>query len=119
MTDHETPVAILREMVNRFVSEREWEPFHSPKNLAMALSVEAGELMEHFLWIDNDGSRKVRDEAARFEQVADEMADVACLLLSLCNSLGVDLSSAIERKMARNILKYPADKYRGRYRVED
>ncbi len=119
MTDRETAVAELREVVARFVREREWEQFHSPKNLAMALAVEAGELMEHFLWIDTEASRQVVADPARLEAVADEMADVACLLLSLCNSLGVDLSSSIERKMARNILKYPADKCRGRFRVEE
>ena len=88
MTDRETAVAELREVVARFVREREWEQFHSPKNLAMALAVEAGELMEHFLWIDTEASRQVVADPARLEAVADEMADVACLLLALMQQPG-------------------------------
>jgi len=117
--DDETPVARLREMWARFVRERDWEQFHSPKNLAMALSVEAAELLEHFLWVDNDASRRVGDDPARLEEVADEIADVAGALLALCNSLGLDLTAAIERKMAKNEKKYPADKIRGKYRLEE
>jgi NTP pyrophosphatase (non-canonical NTP hydrolase) len=119
MADPNTPVAELREAMARFVAEREWQPFHSPKNLAMALAVEAAELMEHFLWIDNDASRsEVRDPAKR-EQVSDEMADVMCLVCALCNALDLDLSEAMQRKMVKNVLKYPADKCRGKYRVEE
>jgi dCTP diphosphatase len=119
MSDNQTTVAALREQMARFVRERDWEQFHSPKNLAMALSVEASELMEHFLWIDNETSRKVCEDPAQLEEVANEVADVTCLICALCNSLGLDLSSAVERKMAKNVLKYPADKCRGRYRVEE
>src|SRR5438067_760231 len=114
MSDHTTPVAVLREAMARFVAEREWEQFHSPKNLAMALAVEAAELMEHFLWIDNDASRaEVRDPAKR-DEVADEIADVTCLICALCNALDLDLSDAVSRKMAKNVLKYPVEKSRGR-----
>jgi NTP pyrophosphatase (non-canonical NTP hydrolase) len=119
MSDHTTPVAELREVMARFVSERDWEKFHSPKNLAMALAVEAAELMEHFLWIDNDASRREVSDPVVREQVADEMADVACLLFALCNAIGLDLSEAVIRKMAKNVQKYPADKCRGHYRVKD
>ncbi len=119
MTDNTTLVADLRKLVARFVSERQWEQFHSPKNLSMALAVEVSELMEHFLWIDGDASRALcRDPAGR-EPVAEEIADVACLVLSLCNSLDLDLSAAIEKKMARNVQKYPVEKCRGRFRVEE
>ena len=103
----------------RFVAERDWGQFHSPKNLAMALAVEAAELMEHFLWIDNDASRAIAQDRARLEQVADEMADVTCLVLALSNALGLDLSDAILHKLAKNELKYPVEKSRGRYRVEE
>jgi dCTP diphosphatase len=119
MTDNSTLVAALKEAVARFVRERDWEQFHSPKNLAMALAVEAAELMEHFLWIDGEESRGIANDPARLEEVADEVADVTCLMLALCNGLGLDLSASLERKMAKNALKYPADKCRGRYRVED
>ena len=119
MSDQTTAVAALREAMADFVSQREWQQFHSPKNLAMALSVEAAELMEHFLWIDNDASRAEMRDPAKREQVADEIADVACLIFALCNALDLDLSETIRRKMAKNVLKYPVEKCRGRFRVEE
>ncbi len=119
MTDNTTLVADLRNLIAHFVGDRDWEQFHSPKNLSMALAVEVGELMEHFLWIDESASREVSRDPARKEQIADEVADVCCLILSLCNSLDLDLSSAIERKMVKNVRKYPVEKCRGRFRVEE
>ena len=118
MPDHTTTVSQLREAVARFVAERDWEQFHSPKNLAMAVAVEAAELMEHFLWIDNDASRVVVRDPAKLAPVADEIADVAGLLFALCNALKLDLSAAVADKMLRNVLKYPIDKCKGRYRVD-
>jgi NTP pyrophosphatase (non-canonical NTP hydrolase) len=119
MPDHSTTVAELRQAMARFVAERDWEQFHSPKNLVMGLSVEAAELMEHFLWVDNDASRRlVADEPERLSEVADEMADVACYLLALSNTLGIDLSEAITGKLAKNALKYPVERVRGRFKVE-
>jgi NTP pyrophosphatase (non-canonical NTP hydrolase) len=119
MPDNTTTVAALRESMARFVAEREWEQFHSPKNLAMALAAEAAEVMEHFLWIDNETSRAVARDPAQLEQIADEIADVSGVIFALCNALGLDLSEAIARKMAKNVLKYPVEKSRGRYRVEE
>jgi len=119
MSDQTTVVAALREAMAVFVSDRDWQQFHSPKNLAMALSVEAAELMEHFLWIDNDASRTEMSDPAKREQAADEIADVACLIFALCNALDLDLSETVRRKMAKNVLKYPVEKCRGRYRVEE
>jgi dCTP diphosphatase len=119
MSDETTTVSELRQAMARFVADREWEQFHSPKNLAMALSVEAAELMEHFLWIDNDTSRQQMCEPARVAPVADEIADVFGVCLALCNALGLDLSGIFLDKMARNVQKYPVDKARGRYRIEE
>jgi NTP pyrophosphatase (non-canonical NTP hydrolase) len=119
MTDGTTTVAALREAWARFVAERDWGQFHSPKNLVMALAVEAAELMEHFLWIDNDASRAAVQDPVLREQVADEVADVTGVVLALCNALQMDLSEAIVRKMTKNVLKYPVEKCRGRYRVEE
>lgn len=118
MPDSTTTVAQLREAMGRFVAERDWERFHSPKNLAMGLSVEAAELMEHFLWEDNEASRGVVRDAAKLGEVADEMADVACYLLALSNTLGIDLSEAVVAKLAKTARKYPVEKYRGRYRAD-
>jgi NTP pyrophosphatase (non-canonical NTP hydrolase) len=119
MPDSTTTIADLRQAWARFVAEREWEQFHSPKNLAMALAVEAAELMEHFLWIDNDASRQAANDPPMRQQIADELADVTGVVVALCNALDMDLSDAIAAKMARNVLKYPIEKSRGRYRVED
>jgi dCTP diphosphatase len=118
MADATTTVADLRERFRRFVAEREWEPFHSPKNLVMGLSVEVAELTEHYLWMDAEASRKVTDDPAKRVEVADEIADVACYLLALCNTLDLDLSDSILAKLVKTEKKYPADKCRGKYKVE-
>jgi dCTP diphosphatase len=117
MADTSTTLAALKEAVRRFAAERQWEPFHTPKNLSMALAAEAAELMEHFLWEESAASLQVVQDPARLAAVADELADVACLVLNLANVLGLDLSEAVGAKMARNALKYPAEKYRGRYQL--
>src|SRR5215468_7477930 len=117
MADPLTTVAVLKEAMRAFVAERDWEQFHSPKNLVMGLSVEAAELTEHFLWIDNEVSRRVVADPAEMGAIADEMADVACYLLALSNTLGIDLSEAVRGKLVKNALKYPVEKVRGKYRV--
>jgi dCTP diphosphatase len=119
MPDTNTTVAQLREAMARFVSERDWQQFHSPKNLVMALSVEVSELMEHFLWIDNAASHQVAADPQVREQISDELADVAGVVLALCNALNLDLSDAVARKMAKNVVKYPVEKSRGRYRIDE
>src|SRR5712692_3704581 len=108
MPDATTTLATLKDAMRRFVDDRLWEPFHSPKNLVMALAAEAAELLEHFLWVDDDASRKSVQDPAKRKAVADELADVAGCVLALCNELGIDLSDAIADKMARNVVKYPA-----------
>lgn len=118
MPDTTTTLAELKDAVRRFGAEREWEKFHSPKNLSMGLAVEAAELMEHFLWLEPEASRHVGADPARLGEVADEMADVACYLLNLANTLGIDLSEAIVAKIAKNAVKYPVEKCRGRYRPQ-
>src|SRR5947208_14652855 len=95
MPDTPTTLAVLRDAVRRFAAERDWEQFHSPKNLTMGLAVEAAELMEHFLWMEGSSSRQVTHDTARLSAVADEMADVAVYLLNLANTLNIDLSEAI------------------------
>jgi NTP pyrophosphatase (non-canonical NTP hydrolase) len=119
MPDATTTLAELKEAMRRFVAERHWEPFHAPKSLSMGVAVEAAELMEHFLWLDNDSSRRAADDPRAREAIADEMADVACYLLSLSNALGIDLSEAVFAKLVKNARKYPAEQYRGRYRLEE
>lgn len=117
MSDETTSVAALRDLMAQFVQERMWEKFHSPKNLAMAVAAEAAELMEHFLWMDNQESRTVVQDPETLVKVGEEIADVAGVLFALCNALKLDLSETFRRKMARNIVKYPAELCRGHYRV--
>jgi NTP pyrophosphatase (non-canonical NTP hydrolase) len=119
MPDSTTTVAALREAMAHFVAERSWERFHTPKNLVMGLAVETAELMEHFLWVENEASRQVLLGPGRREDVADELADVTCYLLALSNTLGIDLSDAVVRKLAKTARKYPVEKYHGRYRAAD
>jgi NTP pyrophosphatase (non-canonical NTP hydrolase) len=85
----------------------------------MALSVEAAELLEHFLWIEGDASRRIVNDPAKMGEIADETADVMVCLLCLANGLGIDISEAVEKKMAKNAVKYPVEKVRGRWRVEE
>jgi NTP pyrophosphatase (non-canonical NTP hydrolase) len=108
MPDESTTIAELKEAVRRFADERSWGPYHNPKNLSMALACEAAEVMEHFRWVDSEPSRHVVDDPAMRGAVADELADVACLLFNLSLSTGIDLSEAIRDKMIRNAVKYPA-----------
>ena len=118
MPDTSTTVADLREWMRRFVAQREWEPFHSPKNLVMGLSVEVAELMEHFLWVDNEPSRKVLDDPEKRVEVADELADVTLYVLALSNGLGLDLSDCVAAKLSKTARKYPVERSRGRFRPE-
>jgi NTP pyrophosphatase (non-canonical NTP hydrolase) len=118
-TDATTTVAELRKIVADFVAERDWSQFHSPKNVSMALAIEAAELMEHFQWLTTDASRKLVDDPERLAAVGEEIADVVGYSFALANELGIDLSSTIRAKMVKNAIKYPADQYRGRYGPED
>jgi NTP pyrophosphatase (non-canonical NTP hydrolase) len=115
VSDASTTLAELKALMARFVTERDWDQFHSPKGLSMSLSCEAAELMEHFLWMENSESRRIVEDPAKLGEVADEIADVALHLLALGNTLGIDLSDAIRNKLVKAAQKYPAEKYRGRY----
>ena len=113
-TDDDTTVGELRRLIAEFIRERDWEQFHDPKNLSMAIATEAAELMEHYLWVDAPESAAVTDDPARRVRVEAEVADVAICLLNLCNAIGIDLAAAVDRKLAEVEAKYPADKVRGK-----
>lgn len=104
----------LRDRLRAFALERDWGQFHSPKNLACALSVEAAELLEHFQWMTEEQSRSP-DEAQR-AQIAHEAADVLLYLVQLADQLGIDLVAAAEHKMALNAARYPVESARGNSR---
>lgn len=109
--DGDGEFARLRELVRQFVDERDWDQFHSPKNLSAALSVEAAELLEHFQWLHKGDAAELGP--AKLTQVAHEMADVLVYLVRLADKLDVDLVQAVDDKMVLNRAKYPADKVRG------
>jgi NTP pyrophosphatase (non-canonical NTP hydrolase) len=98
MTDQSTSIAELRKLVADFVTERDWNQFHSPKNLSMSLAIEAAELMEHFQWLTIDQSRAVASDAAKLVEVRDELADVLCYALALANELRIDVAGAVRQK---------------------
>jgi dCTP diphosphatase len=107
----------VRDLVRDFVSERDWDQFHTPKNLACALSVEVAELLEHFQWLGQGRAEELG--AQGMEQVRHEMADVLVYLVRLADKLDIDLGAAVTEKMALNRAKYPADKVRGDARKYD
>jgi len=94
-----------------FGEEREWQQFHSPKNISMALSVEASELLEHFQWMTQEQSRNI--DAEKKQEVSDEIADVFLYLLRMCDQLDINLIDAAHQKIDKNAVKYPIEKSKG------
>jgi len=101
----------ISQRLREFADERDWEQFHSPKNLSMALSVEAGELAECFQWLTEEQSCALR--SSQLDAVEEEIADVQLYLIRLADKLGVDIANAVEKKIVKNGAKYPADKVKG------
>lgn len=104
-------IKIIQERLREFASARDWERFHSPKNLAIALSVESAELLEHFQWLTQEESRELSDE--KTQAVSHELADVMIYVARLADVLEIDLGAAIQEKLAINEAKYPAERVRG------
>jgi NTP pyrophosphatase (non-canonical NTP hydrolase) len=101
----------IRLYLRRFAEERDWEQFHSPKNLVMALSVEVAELMEHFQWLEGAASYELDDQTRI--AISEELADVQVYLVRLADQLNIDLIAAVNQKVKKNEEKYPADTVRG------
>ena len=119
MSDATTNIEELKKLIRDFVDERDWQQFHSPKNLSMALAIEAAELMEHFQWIDQSESRAITEDPEKLAEVGEEIADVFAYSIALADVLGLDVAETVRAKMIKNVAKYPADEYRGRYGPED
>lgn len=100
-------IKALQQRLREFAAARDWQPYHSPKNLAMALMVEAAELTEIFQWMTPEQSQAARDDPALKEPIADEVADVLLYLLQLADHAGVDLDAAVENKLRKNAIKHP------------
>jgi NTP pyrophosphatase (non-canonical NTP hydrolase) len=106
-----TDIQVLQAALRIFAREREWEQFHSPKNLAAALSVEAAELLEHFQWLTDEQSRSMPE--VKRDAVAEEVADVFLYLLQLSDKLGIDPLDAARKKLQLNAIKYPVERAKG------
>lgn len=103
----------LQQRISSFVSERDWEQFHSPKNLSMALNVETAELMEHFQWLNPENSKKSEIDSAKFEEIEAEIGDIFIYSLMFCEAMDIDPLEAIEEKIEVNEDKYPVEKAKG------
>ncbi|MEO0529240.1 MAG: nucleotide pyrophosphohydrolase [Planctomycetota bacterium] len=112
--DDATTVAELRQLVEDFVTEREWSKYHSPKNLAMSIAIEAAELMEHFQWLTPAEAEALVADPAKQAAAGEELADVVGYCFAMAGALSVDLSQTVRAKMVRNHEKYPAEVFRGR-----
>lgn len=114
MEDANTDIQSLKDRILAFAQERDWEQFHSPKNLSMAIAAEAAELMEHFLWQTAESSRNdVLTEPLR-EKISEEIADILIFAIEFANVAEIDIASAIREKMEKNAQKYPISKAKGR-----
>jgi NTP pyrophosphatase (non-canonical NTP hydrolase) len=112
MSDDRTTLQELKEKMASFVRERDWEQFHTPKNLSMSIAIEAAELMEHFQWLTVEASKNLPGEA--LQAIGEELADIVIYSLSLSNALQLDLAETVVAKMEKNIRKYPSEKVRGK-----
>lgn len=110
-SDKKITVQELKDAVNTFVTDRDWQQFHSPKNLSMAIVLEAAELMEIFRFMSCQDSKKELE--IEREKVAFELADITIATLSFCNLYNIDLGDAIQKKLIHNMQKYPVDKAKG------
>lgn len=108
---NDNPFETIKFKLREFAEQRDWDQFHSPKNLAMALNVEAAELLEHFQWLTEQQSSSLNAET--LSEVADEIADIQVYLIRLADKLGVDIVAATQNKIEKNAQKYPAEKVRG------
>jgi dCTP diphosphatase len=113
--DSNTTIQTLKQLLRDFRDERDWQQFHDPKNLAEAISVEASELLELFLWKNaSDVKRSMKSDLEFRKSVEEELADVLCFSLSFANVAKIDVARAVKEKVEANRLKYPVEKSRGR-----
>ena len=112
--DNMTTVQDLKTVVEDFVEERDWAQFHSPKNLSMALAIEASELMDLFKWKTvEEAQEEMKDKL--LEDATDELADIMIYTIAFANRNGIDIAKAVTSKTEKNKAKYPADKFKGRF----
>ena len=115
MNDSNTTITELKKIVEDFVNERDWSQFHNPKNLSMALAIEAGELMDIFKWNSTQECEDMMSEKNTRQDATDELADIMIYALAFSNRNNINISSAIEEKMIKNRKKYPTEKFKGHF----
>ncbi len=114
MNDRETKIQELKELLLKFRDDRDWKQFHDAKNIAEAISIEAGELQELFLWKDKDDvMESIRSDSNFKKEVEEELADIVCFCLNFANATDIDVSKIVEEKIKLNDAKYPAGKAKG------
>jgi NTP pyrophosphatase (non-canonical NTP hydrolase) len=109
INDEKTSIANLRQAVARFIAARNWEPYHTPKNLAMSIAIEAAEIMEHFQWLTPEEASLRLQDPLSYAEVADELADVVIYCLSFANVTGIDISTSVFAKLNRNETRFPVE----------
>ena len=114
LNDATSTLAEIKARMAAFAKERDWEQFHAPKNLSMAIAAESAELMEHFLWSTPEASKTLCDDPEKRRRIAEELADIILFAAQFANMTRIDLAAAIEEKINANAKKYPVEKARGR-----
>ncbi len=113
--DTSTTLQNLKDQMRAWVSARQWEKFHLPKNLAASVCIEAAELLELFQWLTPEEAQAKSADASFRQEVSEEMSDVLMYLISLANAMEIDIAAAVAAKMKKNETKYPAEKFQGHY----
>lgn len=114
--DQTVTIEELKRLIVKFRDDREWKKYHTPKDLAISISVEANELLEIFQWKNNEEVELLLKDKETFEEVIEELADVTTYCLNMADIIGVDLSDAVKKKVKQNAEKYPIEKIKGNYR---
>ncbi len=112
-TDRDTTLREIKQMVSRFVEERDWLQYHDPKNLVMALMSEVGELADQFRWVNNSESHTLATSPDHADEVADELADIMMFAIEFASVCNIDISTAIASKLEKNAMRYPIEKAKG------
>jgi len=112
-TDSDTTLTDAKQMISRFVEERDWLQYHDPKNLVMAMMSEVGELADHFRWVNNTDSRALAISSEHATEVSDELADIMMFAIEFASVCDIDIASAITSKLEKNAERYPVEKAKG------
>ena len=115
MSDKKITIQEIKDLMESFVKERDWQQFHKSKNLSMALSVEASELVELFQWLENEEAEQMMKDNDFRSKAIDEIADILLYAIAFANRNDIDISEAIKQKIEKNKKKYPSDKFKGRF----